>query len=308
MTTQNNQDIRPSVCPLDCPDTCSLSATVANGRLVAVRGSRALSYTNGAICTKVSRSYPEMVHGKDRLYFPLRRNGIRGENDFERISWDDALGIVYEGFNAAVEKYGPQSVLPFNYSGPHGQLAGGSMDRRFFHQMGASLLSRGPLCGAVKGAAYESLFGNSPGMPVEQSLESDLIVVWGNNVTVSNLHFTRIIQTARSSGAKVVVVDPKRIKIADHADLLLRLKPGTDVVLALAVAAELEKRGKFDMDFIERFTVGFDAYMAEARKYSVTDVVEICKLTADQFEILIQMYLDAETIATNIGNGIERSR
>lgn len=308
MTAQIIQDIRPSVCPLDCPDTCSLSVTVEGDRIIKVKGSRTNPYTNGAICSKVARSYPEMIHGDDRLRYPLRRTGMRGERKFERISWEDALEIVHEGFSAAIEKYGPQSVLPFNYSGPHGQLAGGSMDRRFFHKMGASLLSRAPLCGAVKGAAYASLYGTSPGMPVEQALDSDLIVIWGNNVTVSNLHFTKVIQSARAKGAKVVVVDPKRIRIAEQCDLLLRLQPGTDVVLALALAAELERRGRLDISFIEQFTVGFDEFMAEARRYSTDDVVTICKLSAQEFEALVQMFVGAKNIATSIGNGIERGR
>lgn len=306
--TTDVQEIRPSVCPLDCPDTCSLAVTVAGDRIIEVKGSRTNPYTNGAICSKVARSYPEMVHGDDRLRYPLRRKGARGERAFERISWDAALDIVHEGFSSAIEKYGPQSVLPFNYAGPHGQLAGGSMDRRFFHKMGASLLSRAPLCGAVKGTAYASLFGNSPGMPVEQALESDLIVIWGNNVTVSNLHFTKVVQSSRATGAKVVVVDPKRIKIAEQADLVLQLQPGTDVVLAMALAAELERRGKLDMTFIERFTVGFEPYMAQARQYAVGDVVDICRLSEQEFVALVEMYAEAETIATSIGNGIERGR
>lgn len=306
MTEQRLQKILPSVCPLDCPDTCSLSATVDDGRLIAVRGSRANPFTKGKVCTKVTRSYPEFVHGPGRLQYPLRRTGARGEGKFERISWDDALDIVYEGFTAAIEKYGPQSVLPFNYSGPHGQISGGSMDRRFFHKLGASLLNRGPLCGAVKGTAYSSLFGDSPGMSVEQAVDSDLIVVWGNNVTVSNLHLMRALKKARANGAKLVVVDPKRTKVAEQSDLSLQLQPGTDVVLALATAAELERRGKFDIEFIEQFTVGFEQYMQEARKYSVKDVVNICKLSEEEFGTFVQMFVSAKNIATSIGNGIER--
>ena len=308
MTTQINQDIRPSICPLDCPDTCSLAVTVEGGQIIEVKGSRANPLTKGAVCSKVACSYPEMVHGDDRLRYPLRRTGMRGERKFERISWEAALDIVHEGFFAAIDKYGPESILPLNYAGPHGQLAGGSMDRRFFHKMGASLLSRAPLCGAVKGTAYASLFGNSPGMPVEQVLDSDLLVIWGNNVTVSNLHFTKVIQTARTKGTKVIVVDPKRIKIAEQCDLLIQLQPGTDVVLALALAAELERRGGLDMSFIKHFTVGFDQFMAEARKYSADDVVAICKLTLQEFEALAQMLAGARNIATSIGNGIERGR
>ncbi len=298
----------PSVCPLDCPDTCSLTATVADGKLVAVRGSRANPYTNGAVCTKVINSYPEMVHGPDRLRHPLRRTGPRGSGAYERISWEAALDLVHDGFSRAIAVHGPQSVLPLNYSGPHGQLAGGSMDRRFFHKLGASLVDRGPLCGGVKSAAYASLFGDAPGMPVEQAAAADLIVVWGNNVTVSNLHFAKVLQDARKRGAKLVVIDPKRIKIAEQADLVLQVHPGTDVVLALALAAELERRGALDMDFIAAHTTGFDAYMAEARKYTLADVISHCRLNEAEFETLVGLYQQAGTIATSVGNGIERGR
>lgn len=308
MTGSSIEKGQPSVCPLDCPDTCSLTVTVEDNRLAKVKGSIANPYTDGVICNKVARSYPEFVHGRDRLRHPLRRVGPRGERQFQRISWDEALDEIYEGFSQAMDKYGPQSVLPFNYSGPHGQLAGGSMDRRFFHKMGASQLWRGPLCGAVKAAAYASLYGNSPGMPAEQAIASDLIVIWGNNVTVSNLHFTKIVQSARANGAKVVVVDPKRTKLAEQSDLLLHLQPGTDVVLAMATAAELERRNSLDLDFISRFTVGFEEYMTEARKYSVKDVIETCRITHNDFATFVQFFVDAKTVATSIGNGIERGR
>ncbi len=165
MKELSRHEIRPSVCPLDCPDTCSLSTTIVDERLVEVRGSKANPYTDGAICNKVARYYPEFVNGETRLTKPLKRTGKRGDGTFEPISWKEAIDIVYEGFGRAIEKYGPQSVMPFNYAGPHGELAGGSMDRRFFHKLGATLLNRGPLCGAVRGAAYTSLFGSAPGMP-----------------------------------------------------------------------------------------------------------------------------------------------
>ena len=108
------------------------------------------------------RSYPEFVHGEQRLTTPLKRLGARGEGRFEAISWSTAIDLVYQGFSKAIEKHGPQTVLPFNYAGPHGELAGGSMDRRFFHQLGATRLNRGPLCGAVRGSAYTCLLYTSP--------------------------------------------------------------------------------------------------------------------------------------------------
>lgn len=298
----------PSVCPLDCPDTCSLTVHVKDGKLVDVKGSNANPYTQGVICNKVVRSYPEFVHGEKRLTHPLKRTGPRGSGKFEQISWAEALDMVYAGFSEAIDAHGPQSVMPFNYAGPHGELAGGSMDRRFFYQMGATMLNRGPLCGGVRGTAYTSLFGVSPGMPPEQAVHADMIIVWGNNVTVSNLHLTRVMKKARAKGAKIVIVDPKRTKIAKQCDMFVQIHPGTDVVLALALAAELERREALDQAFIAEWVHGFEPYMSEARRYSVQDVEEICRVSADQFYALADLYTTSKNVAVSIGNGIERGR
>lgn len=301
-------ETKRSVCPLDCPDTCSLDVTVTGGEITAVRGSHDNPYTAGAICTKVTRSYPEFVHGANRLTHPLRRTGPRGSGEFERISWDMALDLVHDGIARVIDQFGPEAVLPLNYGGPHGELAAGSMDRRFFHRMGATLVNRGPLCGIVRSAAYESLYGNAPGMDPEQAAQADLIVVWGNNVTVSNLHLSRVIKQAKKTGAKLVVIDPKRIKIAEQADLHLQIEPGTDVILGMALAAEFERRGGFDMVFIEKWVDGLDTYMAEARNYTLAEVERTCGLPLAQVETLIDWYLSAKTVAVSVANGIERGR
>ncbi|MBT6608826.1 MAG: molybdopterin-dependent oxidoreductase, partial [Rhodospirillaceae bacterium] len=305
--SSDTQTVR-SVCPLDCPDTCSLSVTTAGGEILDVRGSTDNPYTAGVVCTKVTRSYPQFVHGDGRLTHPLRRIGEKGAGEFEQISWDDALDIVHEGFSKAIAAHGPQSVMPFNYAGPHGELAAGSMDRRFFYKIGATLLNRGPLCGIVRGTAFTSLFGDAPGMAPEQAQHADLIVVWGNNVTVSNLHLTRVIKAARADGARLIVIDPKRIKIAEQADLHMHIEPGTDVVLAMALAAELERRGGFDAAFIAEWTQGFDAYMTEARKYTPDQVTETCGISRQKFDRMVDWYLAAERVAVSVGNGIERGR
>ena len=304
----DNAVIKPSVCPLDCPDTCSLQVNVSDGIISKVRGSRVNPYTAGAICDKVSKYYPEFVHGALRLRSPLRRKGAAGSDAFEPISWDEALSVIAERTQQAIDEHGPQTVLPFNYAGPHGQLAGGSMDRRFFHRLGASLLDRGPLCGGVRGAAYTSLFGNAPGMPPEQAAEADLIAVWGNNVTVSNLHLARVIKQAREQGARLIVVDPKRTRIAEQAHLYLQIEPGTDVVLALAIAAEIERRGQVNREFIDTWVSGFEPFMVEARRYTLEQAASICKVSLASIIELVDWYCAADKLALSIGNGIERGK
>ena len=309
MAIAEHIETKPAVCPLDCPDTCSLSVKTDGARVLDVRGSQGNPYTAGVICNKVARSYPEFVHGSARLTHPLKRVGPKGSGEFERISWDAALDLVHDGFTKAIARHGPETVLPFNYAGPHGELAGGSMDRRFFHKLGASLLARAQLCGIVRGSAYASIYGNAPGMPPTQLRHSELIVVWGNNVTVSNLHLAREIKAARDShGAKLIVIDPKRTRIAEQADMFIQIRPGTDVILALAMAAELERRGVHDADFIAKWVDGADAYMVEARGHTPEMVAEICGVDRETFDAFASWYAEGKIVGVSVGNGIERGR
>ena len=304
---KNNIETKPSVCPLDCPDTCSLSVKTDGTCVLEVRGSKANPYTAGVICNKVMRAFPDFVHGANRLTNPLKRVGPRGSGQFEIISWDKALDLVHEGFTSAIRKYGSQTVMPLNYAGPHGELACGSMDRRFFHKLGATLLARGELCGLVRGSAYTSLYGTVPGMPPEQMRHSDLIIIWGNNVTVSNLHLARVIKAARDNhGAKLIVIDPKRTPIAEKADMFIQIQPGTDVVLALAMAAELERRGVHNDVFIDEWVDGYDAYMENARTYTTEMVSEICGIDYEIFRQFSEWYTAGKIVSVSVGNGLER--
>jgi anaerobic selenocysteine-containing dehydrogenase len=297
-----------SVCPLDCPDTCSLTVTVEDERIAAIRGSRANPYTEGMLCAKVPRLYPDFVHGPGRLTTPLRRVGGRGDGRFERITWDEALDTIHERFIAVIAAHGPQAILPLNYAGPHGFLAGGSMDLRFFHRLGASLLDRKPLCGGIRSEAWLGTFGAVPGIRPEQAEQARLIITWGNNVTWSNLHLMPWINRARRAGAKLVTVDPRRTKVAAQADLHLALRPGTDVVLAFSVAAELERRGGMDRSFIDRHVEGFEDYMAEARRYPPALAAEICGVPEADIRLLAEWYQAISPAAISVGNGLERNQ
>ena len=255
----------PSVCPLDCPDTCSLSVEVVDGVVTKVRGSKVNPFTGGKICNKVARGLPGLVHGETRLRRPLLRRGEKGLCAFEPVGWDVELDTIHARYSEIIERHGPEAIVPFNYSGSGGLLAGGAMALRFFHRLGASLLSRSPLCAGAFGEAYESVFGDVPGIPPQEIVDSKLIVIWGNNITVSSLHLTTLIRRARKNGAKLVVIDPKRVVIAKEADLYLGLVPGSDVVLGYAIAAELERIGALDREFIGAHVEGAGEYLERAR-------------------------------------------
>ena len=300
--------IRPSVCPLDCPDACSLSATIEKGKIVKVKGSKANPVTDGVICGKVSKYYPEFVHGKYRLTTPLRRIGKRGSDEFERISWDEAIELCFQGIQSGIEKYGSESVMPLNYAGPHGQLAENSMDMRFFHRLGATQLNRPPMCAGVRSLSYVSLFGTTLAMPAEQAEHSDLIILWGVNTTTSYLHLMKIVNKARKKGAKVIVIDPKRIKVTGIADLYLQITPATDVYFALAITAEFERLGMIDHEKIKDKVKGLDEYLANAKKYNKEKIAEICGIDQKQTEEFINLFGNARRISMMVGVGVERSR
>ena len=299
---------KPSVCPLDCPDTCSLTVTVADEQVIAVKGSRANPLTHGAICAKVAKYYPDFVHGANRLRYPHKRVGAKGAGKFARISWDEALGIIHERVSEVIDRYGPQAVLPFNYAGPQGMLAADSMSLRFFHKLGATQLKRNPLCGGIRTEAYAGTFGDCPGTPLQQVSLAKLIIVWGNNATACNLHLMRQINAAKRNGARLVVIDPRRIRAAEQANLHLAVRPGTDVVLAWSLAAELARIGGLAREFIAEHVLGAEVYMAEANAYPPERAAEICGVPADDIRTLARWYHEATPAIIAWGNGLERNQ
>jgi anaerobic selenocysteine-containing dehydrogenase len=300
--------IHPSVCPLDCPDTCSLSVTVADGRITEIRGSRANPYTEGVLCAKVPAYYPGFVHGSRRLLHPLRRVGAKGEGRFERITWDAALDLIHARCAAIITAFGPQAVVPLNYAGPHGMLAMASMDLRFFHKLGASLLDRRPMCGGIRTEAWVGTYGPTPGIPPEQIEQAKLVIAWGNNITWSGLHQTPRIYRARKAGGKLVVIDPVRTKIAEQADLFLPIRPGTDVVLAWAIAALLEQQGGIDRAFVAQHVAGFEEFMALARPWTPEQAAQVTGLAAADIRQLAEWYRTMSPAAISVGNGLERNQ
>jgi anaerobic selenocysteine-containing dehydrogenase len=182
------------------------------------------------------------------------------------------------------------------------------MSLRFFHRLGASLLSRNPLCGGIRSAAYAATFGATPGTPLQQVALAKLVIVWGNNASVCNLHLMRQINAAKRHGAKLVVIDPRRTKVAEQAQLHLPIRPGTDVVLAWGIAVELERIGGLDHDFIERHVLGFGAFMEAARAYPPERAAEICGVDLDAIRALGRWYKEASPAVIAWGNGLERNQ
>jgi anaerobic selenocysteine-containing dehydrogenase len=238
----------------------------------------------------------------------LRRTGAKGSGTFERITWNHALDEIHARTTAVIDRWGPQAVAPLNYAGPHGMLAGDSMSSRFFHKLGATQLYRRSMCGGVRSEAWSGTYGAVPGCPPDFAANAKLNVVWGNNATVTNLHLVRNVRRAMRKGGRLVVVDPLRTKIAEQADLHLAPLPGTDILLAWALAAELERIGAFDTAFIDQHLLGFDEFMQEARAWPVTRAAAACGLREDHIVTFAQWLAEADPLVFAPGNGLERGR
>ena len=245
-----------SVCPLDCPDTCSMRVEVEDGVAIDLRGDREHPYTRGFLCRKMAR-YLDRVYSDERLMSPMRRVGPKGQGRFERISWDEALGRIAERFAAiARSSDGPQAILPYSYYGTMGKLQASSLDRRFFHRLGASQLDR-TICASAGSLGYEYTVGRGRlGADPMAVPECRFLVNWGSNTVHTNSHLWSLMIEARRRGATIVTIDPYRSPTAARSDWHIQPRPGTDAALALGVMHVLWREGLQDDDYLLRGTVG----------------------------------------------------
>src|SRR5882757_2031293 len=255
--------ILKSVCALDCPDTCALDVHVdESGRATKLRGDPHHAITRGFLCGKVAK-YLEREYHPDRLLYPMRRLGAKGEGRFGRISWDEALDEIAERLAAVARDAGPEAILPYSYAGTMGFLNGAGMDRRFFHRLGASRLDR-TICSAAGMAAMTKTLGSRYGTEPEQFSRSKLIIAWGANILGTNVHLWPFIVEARRNGAKFYVIDPHRNRTGKLADKHFSIHPGSDAALALGLMHVLIRENLCDTDYIERYTSGFEQLREQA--------------------------------------------
>lgn len=292
------------VCPHDCPDTCVMTVEVENGKAVALGGDASHRFTQGFLCAKVNR-YLERVYCPERILHPLKRVGKKGEGRFERVSWDEALDTIADRFRAAIAEYGPQSILPYSYAGNMGLLSYASMDRRFFHVLGASLLDR-TICASAGGAGLRATVGKSIGFDPEAVVHARFIVAWGANIVSSNVHLWPFIEEARRRGAKLVAIDPFRSRTAEKADQHLALLPGTDAALALAVMHVIFRDGLEDRDYIEKYTVGAEKLRERAREWTPARAAHVTGLTVAEIEGFAREYATTQPSALRINYGLNR--
>jgi anaerobic selenocysteine-containing dehydrogenase len=292
-------------CPHDCPDTCAMLVTVENGRAVRVAGDPDHPFTQGFLCAKVNR-YIERTYHEDRLCTPMRRTGPKGSGQFEPISWAAAIDEIAERLGGiAASSDGPQAILPYSYAGTMGLLQGSSMDRRFFHQLGASRLDR-TICSMAGTVGMRMTVGANVGADSEGVPESDLVFLWGTNTLTANPHLWPFILRARERGARIVCIDPIRTRTAAQCDDWIPIRPGTDGALALGMMHVLFARGLEDRDYLERFTLGHEALRERAAEWTPARTAAVTGLTEDTIVALGELYGRATSAFIRVNYGLQR--
>jgi len=298
-------EVRRSVCALDCPDACAMLVHIEDGRATKVEGDPDHPVTRGFLCGKVAQ-YLEREYHPERLQYPLRRVGKKGEGRFERISWETALDTIAHRLQASVAQYGSESILPYSYGGNMGFLNGGSMDRRFFHRLGASRLDR-TICATAGATALMEALGAKTGTEPEQFVHAKLILVWGANVHGTSIHLWPFIVEARRRGAKLITIDPVLTKTAELADQHLFINPGTDLALALGLMHVILAEGLEDKEYIARHTAGIVELTALAQEYPPDRVAELTGIAAADIIQLARDYATTRPAVIRANYGLQRS-
>jgi len=307
-----------AACPHDCPDACGVLITVQDGRATKIQGDPEHPVTRGFLCAKVAK-YLNRVYSPDRVLYPMRRVGSKGPGQpmsavstsadssvWQRISWDEALDEITSRFRAIAREFGSEAILPYSFGGTLGALNGGSMDRRFFHRLGASQLER-TICSAAGEAGLESVLGVKLGTEPEQFRQSKYIIAWASNIHANNVHLWPFIAEARRNGAKLVVIDPYRTRTAACADWHLPINPGTDAALALGMIHVIIGENLHDPDYVSRYTLGFEQLRERVKDYPPERVAQWTGITTHDIRRLAREYATVRPAAIRLNYGIQRS-
>ena len=312
-----------AACPHDCPDACGVLITVEDGRATRIQGDPEHPVTRGFLCAKVAK-YLDRVYSPERVLHPLRRiapkgpeiggrkrcsgtgAGTPGEAVWQRVSWDEALDEIASRFRVIANEFGSEAILPYSFGGTLGALNSASMDRRFFHRLGASQLDR-TICSAAGEAGLESVLGIKLGTEPEQFVHSKYIIAWAANIHANNVHLWPFIAEARRNGAKLVVIDPYKTRTAGCADWYLPINPGTDAALALGMMHVILGEGLHDLEYLSKYTLGFEQLQEKVKEYPPERVAQWTGIGAEDVRKLAQEYATVRPSVIRLNYGVQRS-
>ncbi len=270
-----------------------------------MRGDPDHPITRGFLCGKVAR-YLEREYSQDRLLYPQKRVGRKGEGRFQRISWDEALDTIARRLTDISARHGSEAILPYSYAGTMGLLNGSGMDRRFFHRAGASRLDR-TICSSAGGAGLNKTLGVRYGTEPEQFRHSKLIIAWGASILATNVHLWPFIVEARRNGARFYTIDPVRNRTGRLADKHFEIFPGSDLALALGLMHVIIAEKLHDAEYVANYTDGFDALQKRAAEYPPERVEALTGIGRQEIVALAREYATTRPAAIRLNYGVQRS-
>ena len=300
-------EIGHSTCPHDCPSACALDVEVINGNTIGrVRGSKLQSYTAGVVCAKVGR-YAERINHPDRVRYPLRRVGAKGEGRFARISWDEALDEIGERFNAAERDFGGESVWPYYYAGTMGLVMRDGINRLSHAKKYSRFYST--ICSTIAWAGYGAGTGKVMGVDPREMAKSDLIVIWGTNPVSTQVNvMTHATRARKERGARIAAVDVYDNETMKQADIKILLRPGTDGAFACGVMHVLFREGFADRAYLAKYTDCPDELEAHLVSRTPEWASAICGVPVAEIEAFARAVGETKRSYFRLGYGFTRSR
>ena len=295
-----------SVCPYDCPDACGLIVSVDNNKVISIRGDRAHAFTRGTLCPKMAH-YEKVIHSPLRLKSPMKRVGKKGigEDQYTRISWDEALDAIVNNFKETIDTYGSESILRYSYAGTMGVIQSPAADY-FFRCIGATDQDRG-ICSPAKQTGFRSVYGDTLAIKPQEAQHSDFIVLWGINATATDIHILHDVNIAKKNGARVWIIDTHKTYTFSQAHEHIYVKPGSDGALALGMLHIIHRDGLADTDFIKEHVQGYDELVKEVLlNFTPEKASDICGVSVDRMTEFAHAYAKSKAPFIRLGSGLSR--
>ncbi|MCL6598785.1 MAG: molybdopterin-dependent oxidoreductase [Alicyclobacillus macrosporangiidus] len=288
-----------TACPLDCWDTCSILAEVEDGRVVRLEGDPDHPITRGFLCTKGRRLH-ERLYAPHRVLHPLKK--VNGR--WERVTWEQALDEIADRIRDTLDHDGHHAIL-HAYDWGSGTLLK-NLIQRFFYLLGGCTETVGSLCWEAGLEAQRYDFGQARSHAPEDLENAAAVVVWGRNVSVTNIHMTPFIKRASAKGARLAVVNPLPTDLDARADLLVHPRPGSDGALALGALRVCRDEGWLDAEFLSEHSVGWERLAASLDAFDLATVTALTDVPAETIRALAAFYGQTRPVSTLLGLGMQR--
>ncbi len=291
-----------------CYHSCGIRVFVEDGKAIKVEGLESHPLNKGKLCTK-GEAMLENIYSPHRLKYPMKK----GKGGWERISWEQALDEIAEKLLSLKNLYGPTVLGVFSGSVGVENLEMVGLTQRFKAAFGSpNFFSVESICYRMRIRTRQITFGKYP----TEELDSKLYILWGHNPDASDFPLRLAIEENLKKGSKLVVIDPKRIPLADRAEMYLRIRPGTDGAMALAMINVIINENLYDSEFIEKYTIGFDRLVPHIQQYTPEWAEKITWVPAEDIRKLARMFANTKGASIYQGtctqdqtaNGTQNSR